>query len=105
MGNLLQKVPIPKDDDPKFETWEAENSMIMPWLVHSMQPEISKSLLFLSTAKEIWEVMTFIFKELDHYQQFIMESVAVQLQKLIEEDENFAFLAGLNPELDQGFKF
>ena len=62
MGDLLEKAPIPKDDDPKFETWEAENSMIMPWLVHSMQPEISKSLLFLSTAKEIWEVMTFIFK-------------------------------------------
>ena len=54
MGDLLEKVPIPKDDDPKFETWEAENSMIMPWLLHSMQPKISKSLLFLSTAKEIW---------------------------------------------------
>ncbi|RVW71917.1 hypothetical protein CK203_052516 [Vitis vinifera] len=54
MGGLLEKVPIPKDDDPKFETWEAENSMIMPWLLHSMQPKISKSLLFLSTAKEIW---------------------------------------------------
>ena len=62
MGDLLEKVPIPKDDDPKLETWEAENSMIMPWLLHSMQPKISKSLLFLSTAKEIWEVMTFIFK-------------------------------------------
>ncbi|KAL6314612.1 hypothetical protein AAG906_026954 [Vitis piasezkii] len=95
MGDLLEKVPIPKDDDPKFETWEVENSMIMP----------CKSLLFLSTAKEIWEVMAFIFNELDHYQQFTMESVAVQLQKLIEEDKNFAFLAGLNPELDQGFKF
>ncbi|KAL6314821.1 hypothetical protein AAG906_027172 [Vitis piasezkii] len=79
MGDLLEKVPIPQDDDPKFETWEAENSMIMPWLLHSIQPEISKPLPFLSTAKEIWE-------------------------KLIEEDKNFAFLAGLNPELDQGNK-
>ena len=58
MGDLLEKVPIPKDDNPKFETWEAENSMIMPWLLHSIQPEISKPLPFLSTTKEIWEAMT-----------------------------------------------
>ena len=62
MGDLLEKVPIPKDDYPKLETWEAENSMIMPLLLHFMQPKINKALLFLSTAKEIWEVMTFIFK-------------------------------------------
>ncbi|RVW71961.1 hypothetical protein CK203_052520 [Vitis vinifera] len=87
MGDLLEKVPIPKDDNPKFETWEAENSMIMPWLLHSIQPEISKPLPFLSTAKEIWEAMTHSYSK-----------------KLIEEDRNFAFLAGLNPELDQGNK-
>ena len=34
-----------------------------------------------------------------------MESIVVQLQKLIEEDNNFSFLDGLNPDLDQGFKF
>ena len=56
MGDLLEKVPIPKDDNPKFETWEAENSMIMPWLLHSIQLEISKPLPFLSTAKEIWKL-------------------------------------------------
>ena len=61
-GQFVRESSHSKDDDPKFETWEAENSMIMPWLLHSMQPKISKSLLFLSTAKEIWEVMTFIFK-------------------------------------------
>ena len=54
---------------------------------------------------EYHDMLEGLWLELDHYQQFIMESVAVQLQKLIEEDKNFAFLAGLNPELDQGFEF
>ena len=65
MGDLLEKVPIPKDDDPKFETWETENSMIMPWLFHSIQPEISKPLPFLSTAKEIWEAMTHSYSKVE----------------------------------------
>ena len=55
---MLRKVPTPKDDDPKLETWEAENSMIMSQQLHSRQPEISKPLLFLSVAKEIWDVVT-----------------------------------------------
>ncbi|RVX09283.1 hypothetical protein CK203_015344 [Vitis vinifera] len=29
MDYLLGKASIPKDDDPKFETWEVENSMII----------------------------------------------------------------------------
>ena len=42
-----------RGDDPKFKAWKAENSIIMSWLLHSMQPEISKPLLFLLMAREI----------------------------------------------------
>ena len=58
---------------------------------------------WLLSVTEYYDMLEGLWLELDHYQQFTVESVAVQLQKLIEEDENFAFLAGLNPELDQGF--
>ena len=30
----------------------------MSWLLNSMQPEVAKPFLFLSTAKEIWDVVT-----------------------------------------------
>lgn len=60
---------------------------------------------WLLSVTEYYDMLEGLWLELDHYQQFIMESVAVQLQKLIEEDKNFAYLAGLNPELDQGFEF
>ena len=31
------------ESDPKYEIWEVENSMVMSWLLHSMQPAISKT--------------------------------------------------------------
>ena len=27
--------------DPTYEVWEIENSLVMSWLMHSMQPRIS----------------------------------------------------------------
>lgn len=47
--------PPPKPTDPNFKTWDVENSMIMSWLLHSIQPEIGKTYMFLKTAKDIWE--------------------------------------------------
>jgi hypothetical protein len=55
MGYLNGKIQEPKLDDPTYDKWEAENSTIMSWLLHSMQPEISQGYLFLRTAKEIWD--------------------------------------------------
>ena len=43
--------------DPKYEIWEAQNSMIMSWLLNSMQPEIRKTYLLLPTARDIWEAV------------------------------------------------
>ncbi|XP_039120841.1 uncharacterized protein LOC120257437 [Dioscorea cayenensis subsp. rotundata] len=45
----------PKENDPKFQAWDEEDSMIMSWLWNSMQPSISKNFMFLPTAHDIWE--------------------------------------------------
>lgn len=47
----------PRQGDPKFQTWDEEDSSIMSWLWSSMQPEISKNYMFLPTAMEIWEAV------------------------------------------------
>ncbi|RVX13351.1 hypothetical protein CK203_021079 [Vitis vinifera] len=57
IGYLLGKILIPDDGDPKFETWEDENFMIMFWLLYFMQPEIRKPLLFLSMAKDPFSML------------------------------------------------
>ena len=47
----------PKREDPKFEAWDEEDSMIMAWLWSSMVPEISDTLMFMANAKDIWDAI------------------------------------------------
>ena len=47
----------PKASDPTFIAWDVEDSMLMSWLWSSMQPEVSKNYMFLSTTKDIWETV------------------------------------------------
>lgn len=49
MGYLNGKIQEPKLDYPAYDKWEAENSTIKLWLLHSMQPEISQGYLVLNT--------------------------------------------------------
>jgi hypothetical protein len=41
--------------NPTYDKWEAKNSTVMSWLLHSMQLEISQEYLFLHTTKEVWD--------------------------------------------------
>ena len=45
----------PKKGDPTFEEWDKDDSMIMSWLWDSVDPAISDTYMFLTTAKEIWD--------------------------------------------------
>ncbi|KAF7821700.1 Retrovirus-related Pol polyprotein from transposon TNT 1-94 [Senna tora] len=45
----------PQPDDPKFKTWNAENQMVMSWLINSMDLEIGQDFMFFATAAEIWK--------------------------------------------------
>nr|CAN67619.1 hypothetical protein VITISV_004592 [Vitis vinifera] len=78
------------------------------------EPEVAKPFLFLSTAKEIWDVVTHnyskqedaaqvLWHEVDIYQHIEMESPkdVAKLADLLERQRIFEFLASLNPELDQ----
>ena len=47
----------PKPEDPRFEVWDEEDSIIMAWLWNSMTPEISDTCMFLATAKDIWDAI------------------------------------------------
>ena len=64
MGYLCETITEPKTSDLNLESWEAENSLIIFWLLNSMQPEMAKTFLFLSTAKEIWDAVTHTYSKL-----------------------------------------
>lgn len=45
----------PAKDDSIYATWDAESSMVMTWLVNSMDEDISSNYMCYSTAKELWD--------------------------------------------------
>ena len=47
----------PDEKDPKYESWDTENYMVMSWLLHSMEPRIRKTYILLSNAKDIWDAV------------------------------------------------
>jgi hypothetical protein len=53
MGYLNDRFQEPELDDLAYDKWEAENSTIISWLLHSMQLDIGQGSSFLCIAKEI----------------------------------------------------
>jgi hypothetical protein len=62
MGYLNGRIQERKPNDPTYDKWEAENSTVMSWLLHSMQPEISQGYLFFRTAKQVWDTAAQTFQ-------------------------------------------
>ncbi|KAG6635842.1 hypothetical protein CIPAW_11G071100 [Carya illinoinensis] len=45
----------PNKTDEKFKVWNAENNMVMSWLINSMTNDIGENFLLYGTTKEIWD--------------------------------------------------
>ncbi|RVW55090.1 hypothetical protein CK203_067093 [Vitis vinifera] len=95
--------PVMSKDDPRFVVWDEENSQIMSWLWNSMQPEISRTCMFLSTAKEIWEsVCHTYFKVRDATQMYELKiRIHNTKQGILFVTEYYNVIRSLWLELDQ----
>ena len=47
-----------------YETWFVENSMVMAWLINSMEPEISQGYILYTTTKKIWDTTNLMYSNL-----------------------------------------
>ncbi|KAK3018888.1 hypothetical protein RJ639_002840 [Escallonia herrerae] len=61
LGHLTGDVRQPATGDPSLSVWRPENSLIIVWLINSMEPTIGKPYLFLPTAKDVWEAIRLRF--------------------------------------------
>ena len=52
---LTGAAAMPETIDPDFRKWKIENSMIMSWLINSMNNNIGENFLLFGIAKEIWD--------------------------------------------------
>ncbi|RDX62047.1 hypothetical protein CR513_59657, partial [Mucuna pruriens] len=93
----------PPRDDPKFEAWDNEDSLIMTWLWNSMTLEIGRNYMFYSSAHEIWGnlIETYSMKE-DFAACYDIESkIFNSRQGTLSVIEYYETLNGLWIELDQ----
>ena len=69
IGYLTGDKKEPATTDPAHATWDAENSMVMTWLVNSMEEEISSNYMCYHTAKELWDNVSQMYFDLGNKSQ------------------------------------
>jgi hypothetical protein len=76
-GNL----PKSKDDDATFEAWDRYNSLVIAWINQTLNPSISKSVIWLDTAKEIWENLRRKFHQADAFRNAAIQGELYNLHQ------------------------
>ena len=66
---LTGEVTQPIANDLSLKKWQSENSLVIAWLINSMEPTIGKPHLFLPIANDVWEVMRGYYSDLENSSQ------------------------------------
>ncbi|RVW29071.1 Retrovirus-related Pol polyprotein from transposon RE1 [Vitis vinifera] len=83
---------MPETTEPGFRKWKIENSMIMSWLINSMNNDIGENFLLFGTAKDIWDAAKETYSS--------SENTSELFRQIVEQKRLFKFFLGLNRELD-----
>ncbi|XP_022883134.1 uncharacterized protein LOC111399882 [Olea europaea var. sylvestris] len=82
LGYVTGTTIEPDESDPTYATWDVQNSMVMSWIVNSMEKDIRESYLYYSTAKELWDALTVAFFDLENLAQlFELRNKATNLRQ------------------------
>ncbi|XP_074556441.1 uncharacterized protein LOC141812295 [Curcuma longa] len=69
IGYITGDKKAPAVNDPLHAVWDAENSMVMTWLVNSMEEDISTNYMCYPTAKELWDNVSQMYSDLGNQSQ------------------------------------
>ncbi|KAJ1420634.1 hypothetical protein SESBI_14208 [Sesbania bispinosa] len=69
LGYLTGERLEPDIIDPQYVVWDAENSMVMTWLVNSMEEDISSNYMCYSATKELSDSVTEMYSDLRNKSQ------------------------------------
>ena len=102
IGYITGDKKEPAIDDPTHGIWDAENSMVMTWLVNSMEEEISSNYMCYHTAKELWDNVNLMYSDLGNQSQ--VYELTLKLGEIRQGENNvtkyFNSLKGLWQDLD-----
>ncbi|GAV57756.1 UBN2_3 domain-containing protein, partial [Cephalotus follicularis] len=66
---ITREVQQPDVNVPAYENWELNNSIVMAWLINSMELHISRTYSFLRTSKAIWNTVNKNYSDLENASQ------------------------------------
>ena len=69
LGHLTGEVKKPIVGDTNMKAWKSENSLIITWLINSMEPTIGKPFLFLPIAQDVWEAVHDTYSDFENSSQ------------------------------------
>ncbi|RVW21088.1 hypothetical protein CK203_106167 [Vitis vinifera] len=86
MGYLTGEKKAPAVDDPNYAIWDAENSMVMTWLVNSMEEDISSNYMCYPTTQELWENVNQMYSDLGNQSQIF--ELTLKLGEIRQGEDN-----------------
>ena len=54
IGFVNGKIIKPDLNSPLYEDWESCNTMVLSWMINSMHVDVSSSIMYYETAREMW---------------------------------------------------
>ena len=63
IGFVNDKISKPEDDSPLYEDWESCNTMVLSWLINSMHVDVSSSIMYYETAREMWLELKHLYSQ------------------------------------------
>ena len=76
VGYLTGGVSKPDPEAANYEAWDAENSIVMDWLINSMEPKIGRTYLLYKKVKEVWDAVQSLYSNMENTSQcFEVQSV------------------------------
>lgn len=65
MRYLTGETTQPDVDTLEYNTWDAENSIVMAWIINSMEPKIGRTYIFYKTTKEVWDAVQSLYSDME----------------------------------------
>nr|XP_023901986.1 uncharacterized protein LOC112013836 [Quercus suber] len=63
IGFVNDKIAKPEIDSPWYEDWENCNTMVLSWLINSMHVDVSSSIIYCETTREMWLELQHVFSQ------------------------------------------
>ncbi|KAK3037954.1 hypothetical protein RJ639_030659 [Escallonia herrerae] len=103
LGHLTGDVRQPAAGDPSLSSWRSENSLIIAWLINSIEPTIGKPYLFHPTTKDVWEVVRETYSDVENSSQIFDLKTKLWKSKQGEHEVTIYYneIVSLWQELDQ----